>query len=203
VAIGADFITLVEGAAAGSALTGWFAISQKAKARVQRRRSEVYVDMLAWIEVRVALMGGQLHLMGPAYPNDDPSHNKKTDPHPESTRDPTDTDPGTAFFVSLRARIIAFGSHDMSRAFDRWTSQYLAWKNADNAEEKDAVAHHLQLRPGPRIGPGIRQPRAWCRRKIDPGTPFPAGDVVPRTTASQGRLTAAIEYCASQELRKG
>jgi hypothetical protein len=214
VAIGADVISLVGGAAAGSALTGWFAISQKAKARIQRRRSEVYVDMLAWIGVRITLMAGEEHPIGMVYPNDNPSHNKKTDPHPESTRAPADTDPGTPFFVALRARIVAFGSHDMTRAFDRWTAQYLVWNRTAAGPEKVAAAHDVLRRlpddPAAPVWarldtrPGLRHPWAWCKRLVwDPGRPFPTLPEVPSTPATQGRLTRPIEYCASKELRKG
>ena len=56
----------------------------------------------------------------------DSSNDKKiTFPDPKAVDpDIQKTNPGTLYFTTLRARVVAFGTHDMARAFDRWTHVY-------------------------------------------------------------------------------
>jgi hypothetical protein len=130
------------GVVIGAALTGWFGITQTRQKRVQERRAEVYVDVLAWIWTRMPALQGQLLARSPgpdaenrwpASTPDFPTTKVKTTlPMPEAILSAQKTDPETPFFVALRSRVAVFASHDMARAFDRWVAAYkLILKAAD------------------------------------------------------------------------
>jgi hypothetical protein len=118
--IGSAVVGLVGGASFGAVVSGWLAIRLKQAKRTQRRRAQVYVDVLAWIGART-----QRWTDPHAAPLPKAPESRKTDPHEAASNATTDdTDPGSPFFVALRARLVAFGSHDMTRAFDHWVDAY-------------------------------------------------------------------------------
>ena len=129
-----------------------------------------------------------------------------------------DADPGTPYFVTLHARVMAFGSHDMARAFDTWTKLYkkilddsssanASWfrgiTNADAIISPDPPPyeenpHHAFARFMKRQTVRRQAKREFKAlngrsRRWDAGLPDPV----------KGGLTMAIEHCASKELRKG
>jgi hypothetical protein len=116
----------VVGGVAGALLTGWFGIRVKRLKRVQQRRAEVYVDMLAWIAPRTQKLR-QISVEGPDKRAESPGTKKRTTfPDPRASELQSNyADPGTGYLATLRARVVAFGSHDITRAFDRWTNAYL------------------------------------------------------------------------------
>jgi hypothetical protein len=128
--------------ALGAALTGLFGITQTRQKRVQERRAEVYVDVLAWIWIRMPALQVKLHA-GTHRPNgvDWPTSlsgfpvttKKITLPSPEALS-VQNTDPETPFFVALRSRVAVFASHDMARAFDRWVAAYKIALKVDNVD---------------------------------------------------------------------
>jgi hypothetical protein len=204
-------VALIGGAWLGALISGWFSLRLKARKRVQDRRALVYVDMLAWVGRRVPLSPEQersaraenaahragLHADAQATGADGDtggsgSDGRATFPDPAATDPDTKaTDPDTDFFVTLRSRIVAFGSHDMTRAFDRWTKEYrvVVDKNA-YANAKAAALRALMPDPACDKKAGL-----WheLKKRWDSGTP----------DRNPGNLTRAIEYCAASELRKG
>jgi hypothetical protein len=132
------------GVVVGAVLTGWFGITQTRQKRVQERRAEVYVDVLAWIWTRMPVLQGRLLARAPepvaenswpASGPDFPATKKRTTlPTPEAILSTENTDPKTPFFVTLRSRVAVFASHDMARAFDRWVAAYkLTLKGTDES----------------------------------------------------------------------
>jgi len=57
----ASGIALIAGAVFGAWLTGWFTVRVKQRQRVQQRRAEVYVDLLAWIGARMPYLRSEPH----------------------------------------------------------------------------------------------------------------------------------------------
>jgi hypothetical protein len=126
--------------------------------------------------------------------------------------------PGTQYFVTLRARIVAFGSHDMARVFDKWTAVYLKVLNGEanrkwcNDISYAAAINAAAILPAPTDAPETHRRESrrefrelnklkglqrrlpiWVVKRLDPGM----------VEAEPGGLTKAIERCASKELRKG
>lgn len=247
-------VTGLIGVVAGGVLTGWFGIRVKKRQRVQQRRAEVYVDMLTWIGTRMpkpwqvglevdtssinetksapdqSAMRGHSHRPGIAvnFPDTKP---RTTFPDPEAV-DANDnkTGLGAPFFVTLRARVAAFASHDMARAFDRWAEAYrivladqgtecpnhptpnfddpkLHYRKYKKPDCKNAA--HQSLNPR-----SVEKPdRSWRQALIYGLTDMRFWHKIifllkHRIDSSQpdgkpGCLTDAIEQCASKELRKG
>jgi len=217
-------IAAVAGVALGAALSGYFTIRLKAQERVQERRAEVYVDMLAWIGARMPRLALMQELLNRGATSGD-SRSKDSAPDIEITFpdskstfpdvaavDPHthNTDPGSPFFMTLRARVVAFASHDMARAFDHWTEAYRETLSDSNCIESKAALSDLVLPStygrNSREVSGMKHseierlawarkisPVSWIKRRIDPGVP----------DDNPGTLTRAIENCASSELRKG
>jgi hypothetical protein len=198
-------IAAVAGAALGTALSGYFTIRQKARSRVQKRRAEVYVDMLAWTGARLPELARKAETLTgipardaragippPAGVISVPS-SKTTFPDPAAgDLDLAKTAPGSAFFAALRARVVTFASHDMTRAFDRWTAQYKNVSEDLNARDTRNALHNLVI-PAAEPGTASQARRFTLSFQRDPGRP----DDTP------GNMTRAIERCASAELRKG
>ena len=198
-------VAAVAGAALGAALSGYLSIRLKARKRVQKRRAEVYVDMLAWVGARMPELAriGETAL-GMTAQDAGAKHSpragvikapdsKVTFPDPGAGGlDLAKTDPGSAFFAALRARIVTFASHDMTRAFDRWTASYQRATRGLEATERLGALRDLVV---PAIGPEAagKAARFTLRFRRDPGVPDDA----------PGNLTRAVERCASAELRKG
>jgi hypothetical protein len=115
------------GAVGAAVVTGAFTVFVKKQKRVQERRAEVYVDILGWTGTRVQKLARQLTSLDTGKQRSAILSNDKkiTFPDPEAV-DPNiqNTNPGTLFFTTLRARVVAFGTHDMARAFDRWAHVY-------------------------------------------------------------------------------
>jgi hypothetical protein len=228
--IASALLGVAGGATVGAYITGAFTYRIKRKKRVQRRRESVYIDMLTWIHARTVVVqakaasngngAGSGRELADTDAGSDPGGDdlvaspsaaepKVSFPDSHATEPHAKTDPGTQYFVTLRARIIAFGSHDMARAFDRWTVAYLKvtkgpanglWsgniKNADAILVPDppspAEAPAISRRAGRKQFSKFNGKRKW-RLLLDPGLPIPEA----------GGLTKAIERCASKELRKG
>src|SRR5580700_7004189 len=149
-------VGLVGGGTVGAVVTGWFTNQAKAKKRVQRRREMVYVDMLAWVHTRIPMVQAAIAnppesggTPGPSASSGTPDR-KSTFPDPAVLDPHVKTDPGQPYFDSLRARVVAFGSHDMARAFDNWTRFYrqilddpkkakAPWPNANGLTIADAI----------------------------------------------------------------
>ena len=116
------------GAVVAAIVTGAFTVFVKKQKRVQKRRAEVYVDVLGWTGTRVQKLARQSTTSQDEGKQRSVilSNDKKiTFPDPEALDpDIQKTNPGTLFFTTLRARVVAFGTHDMTRAFDRWTHVY-------------------------------------------------------------------------------
>jgi len=115
------------GAVVAAIVTGAFTVFVKKQKRVQERRAEVYVDVLGWTGTRVQQLARQStsqdesKQLSAILSND----KKITFPDPKAVDpDIQNTNPGTLYFTTLRARVVAFGTHDMARAFDRWTHVY-------------------------------------------------------------------------------
>lgn len=233
-------VGLVGGATVGAGVTGWFAIKAKAKKRVQKRRELVYIDMLAWVYTRIPAVrsakattattpsNGKLAnpsapaaAPGPSAPAAAPDR-KSTFPDLMALDPRADADPGTPYFVTLYARVVAFGSHDMARAFDTWAKLYKVilddsssanafWfkkiTNADaiippdpppdeenaQATPPNAFARFMKRRTDRRQAKREFKALNHRSRGWDSGLPDPV----------KGGLTIAIERCASKELRKG
>jgi hypothetical protein len=127
---------LVGGAVLGAWLTGWFTIRVKRRKRVQERRAELYVDLLAWIGTRMPRLKWELNgkkgpepAAGQEFPEPDSASAQAAKkrilfPDTRAMAKPTCTDPETPYFVSLRARVAVLASHDMARAFDNWVDAY-------------------------------------------------------------------------------
>lgn len=96
---------------------------------------------------------------------------------------------GSDYFVTLRARIVAFGSHDMARAFGKWADAYGEFLTAKQSDARESARRQI-VSPTDYVQNG---PAFWLRQKFDPS----------RTDGKPGCLTRAVEYCASRELRKG
>jgi hypothetical protein len=214
--ISSAVLGLLGGAAFGALLTGYFTIRQKAVARVQKRRVAVYIDMLAWIGTRLPE-----HV---PYSKAIDTDKNVTVPDPAATDpDTKQTDPDTRFFVTLRARVAAFGSHDMARAFDRWTAAYRMVvqdpePGCTNHSDQGEPKFHNQIRSKPDCKRSAQRALwsvpthaviPWRRRALKMLAPERIGFVLCRKIDSghpdrdQGCLTKAIEFCASKELRKG
>ena len=144
-----------------------------------------------------------------------------------------DTDPGKPYFDTLHARVRAFGSHDMARAFDRWTKFYKDilddpssakefWFNSKITNNKityadaiippDPPSHEKDLSDEPLATPPHAFARftRWLTGRRQAKRDFKAlnGRSRRRWDAGlpdpvKGGLTMAIERCASKELRKG
>jgi hypothetical protein len=173
--------------------SGWWAIRLKRVKRTQRRRAEVYVDVLAWVGARTR------QWLDPPPGADaaqlpEPPEDRKTDPHKVATNLMTrETDPGSPFFVALRARLVAFGSHDMTRAFDDWVVAYRQLSGSDeNLRKLKPTKYRRLFGEHPLRFMAARPIESWKRLR-DPGRP----------DEEDGCLTRAIERCASAELRKG
>jgi hypothetical protein len=205
------FLGLLGGTAGGAVLTGWFSIRQQQLRRVQKRRADTYMEMLAWVRWRTTMLAPPPATSGPpAAGVDDPGTElggSTTKPQDPSTKgafaytDATNSDgtgPDSRYFVTLRAHIIAFGSHDMARAFDRWTEAYrmvLGGHGDDGCSLDPKVKKVLRkLKYMTAIFPDNTRPGTGNpSRRGDRG--FPDGD--------PGCLTRALECCASHELRRG
>lgn len=199
-------IAAVAGAAFGAALSGYLTIRLKAVKRVQQRRAEVYVDMMAWIGARMpglARKATELGIQG----RDTRAANalatgviivppsRATYPDPAAgDPDLNNTDPGSSFFVALRARVVIFASHDTTRAFDAWTASFKNVTDDLTAETTVSALRNLVV-PADDPEPAGRMKRLilWARRLTDPGVP----------DDSPGNLTKAVERCVSDELRRG
>lgn len=72
-------------------------------------------------------MPRQISVQGPDERPDGPGTKKRTTfPDPRASElQSNHADPGTGYLATLRARVVAFGSHDITRAFDRWKDAYL------------------------------------------------------------------------------
>jgi type II secretory pathway pseudopilin PulG len=247
-------VTGLIGVVAGGALTGWFGIRVKKRQRVQQRRAEVYVDMLTWIGTRMpkpwqvrleaatssaketksapdqGAMRGRSHSPDIAvnFPDTKP---RTTFPDPEAVDANNDkTGLCTPFFVTLRARVAAFGSHDMARAFDRWAEAYrivLAGSgtkcpNHPTPDFDDPKLHYRKYQKPDcknsaqqRLNPiSVEKPdRSWHQTLVYWRTDIRFWHrlcflLKHRVDSSlpdgkPGCLTDAIEQCASKELRKG
>jgi hypothetical protein len=195
-------------------LTGWLTIRQKRLKRVQKRRADAYVETLVWIrwgmtlistgkEIpdTVAVKSGSTDIAVAGSAEEPASPGSKADSPYTVATTPENAGPNSEYHAALRARIVAFGSHDMCRAFDRWSEAYrmVAAKRGDDAchvDSPDSDAHAVLKRltykeaiVTDRVTPGTTKPS----RRFDRG--FPDG--------KDGCLTRAIECCASWELRKG
>jgi hypothetical protein len=191
---------LLGGTAAGAGLTGWLAIRQQRRKRVQKRRAEVYVEMLAWIRWATTpprLTADHAHSTNAG----DPDVTKTAFPYAEAMN-AENFGPDSKYHVTLRARLVAYGSHDVTRAFDRWTEAYrmvLAGRGNDlcqvdpNNSKVGRLLEHTTNRsaivPDPQK-PGTTNPHD----RRHPDLPNSGGE---------GCLTRALERCASYELRKG
>ncbi|HXW46819.1 MAG TPA: hypothetical protein VEL03_18660 [Streptosporangiaceae bacterium] len=227
---------LVGGAVLGAWLTGWFTVRVKRRKRVQERRAELYVDILAWVgarmpwlvweQARMSGKNGPEPAEGQKLPEPDAATaqvNKKRTSYPDtrSIAGRTSTDPDTPYFVSLRARVAVFASHDMARAFDNWVDAYgltlpaaaeeccerhqklgkerIADPPADcRSSALRAIAYDRSTGHGVKATPEDRERYKktrlfWLRTKFSKERP----DGLP------GYLTKAVELCASEELRKG
>lgn len=139
------------GAVVAAVVTGAFTVFVKKQKRVQERRAEVYVDILGWTGTRVQKLARQSTSLDTSkQPSAILSNDKKiTFPDPKAVDpDIQNTNPGTLFFTTLRARVVAFGTHDMARAFDRWTHVYeMTWcdpgpnctNHPESADRNDSV----------------------------------------------------------------
>jgi hypothetical protein len=197
-------VAVVAGAALGAAVSGYLTIQLKAMKRWQKRRAEVYVDMLAWIGARMPELARKAELKMQARDarvanavttgviNIPPS--KVTYPDPAAgDPDLNNTAPGSPFFVALRARIVVFASHDTTRAFDRWTAAFKDVTDDLDAQKTTIALHNLVV---PAVEPessGVKRLTFSIRSLRDPGI----------HDDSPGNLTKAIERCVSAELRKG
>jgi hypothetical protein len=210
----------------GTAVAAWLTIRQKKQKRVQKRRADAYVEMLAWIRwgaSNISLGKVPAGNPGAAVRQCDAAVSETTanngDPAPAAigaagqdtstiTREKLpyappaeeDTGPDSKYHATLRGRIVAFGSHDMTRAFDRWTEAYrmiLAGKGSlpchVDPEGSEAYERVIGLTYKKAIVPDNKRPGTSNPQHRDPG--FPDG--------RPGCLTRAIEVCASRELRKG
>jgi len=157
---------------------------------------------------------------------DAPDLKKRTTyPDARSLQVKEDTDPETEYFFSLRARVAVFASHDMARAFDNWVDSYrvvlshagptadpVADPAADSLRvalealiyERAAPQKLTDLIPGRagffnRIGVFFKRLRIavpfWFKTKIRRQRDVSDG--------RPGCLTRVVEFCASEELRKG
>jgi len=199
-------IAVVAGAALGGAVSGYFTIRLKAVKRWQKRRAEVYVDMLAWIGARMpdlARKAGELKMqardaraanaVATGVINVPPSKGTYPDP---AAGDPdlNNTAPGSPFFVALRARIVIFASHDTARAFDRWTAAFKDVTDDLSAQQTRNALHNLVVLAVDPEPPGAVKRLIFLIRLLrDPGI----------HDDSPGNLTKALERCVSNELRKG
>ena len=158
---------------------------------------------------------------------------RTTFPDPAAMLNAEDTDPGSQFFVALRARVSVFGSHDMARAFDNWTDAYrLTLPSAvpayDHYQNLGGAPSHpghcrycalLALVTEGSTGTEIGIFR-WLRHKelrvMPPDKRIPADKYRKQTgiwnmlfkesdaiDGMPGCLTRAVVACASEELRKG
>jgi hypothetical protein len=214
-AVVSAIVGIIGGGTAAAWLTGGLTIRQKKIARRQKRRARAYVEAIAWMELLMASY--RAHEAGvpvaPAQPAGPASTGKASSPVTGATFPlavPVDADVGldSHYFLTLRAQVVTFGTHDMARAFDRWVNAFKEVQaNGGNAalkldpqlekepkktrEALKKMTCHAAIFPGDqdKIHPGTTNPK----RRRDPGRP----DTDP------GCLTRAVECCASWELRRG
>lgn len=218
-------VAVLSGTAVAAWLTGWLTIRQKKQKRVQKRRADAYVETLAWIRWGASNIslgkipaGNPGAAVGQADNATSGSSARSGNPAPAATGAGQDTStitheklpyappaeedagPDSKYHATLRGRIVAFGSHDMTRAFDRWTEAYrmiLAGKGDlrchVDPENSEAYKRVISLTYKEAIVPDNKWPGTSNPQHRDPG--FPDG--------RPGCLTRAIEVCASHELRKG
>jgi hypothetical protein len=122
------------------------------------------------------------------------------------------SDPGTEYFISLQARVAVFASHDMARAFDKWVDAYRIVRTEGPEEPRAAalsgLVHHgsagrkLKDLPSRDHRDRVRlikrvsvRVSGWVRTKALRQRDFSDG--------LSGCLTRVVEFCASEELRKG
>jgi hypothetical protein len=200
-------VAVLSGTAVAAWLTGWLTIRQKKQKRVQKRRADAYVEMLAWVRWGASNIslgklitddGGQAPAASGATGQDTSTITHEKLPYEPPAEE--DTGPDSKYHATLRGRIVAFGSHDMTRAFDRWTEAYrmiLAGKGNlpchVDPEGSKAYKCVIGLTYKEAIVPDNKLPGTANPQHRDPG--FPDG--------RPGCLTRAIEVCASRELRKG
>lgn len=197
VAVISAILGLVGGTAVGAWLTGLLTIRQKQIARRQKRRAAAYAEALAWITSCVTNHGAA----APAATPTGPFTNAKFF-HAGALGGGTGLD--SAYFMTLRAQIMTFGSHDVARAFDRWVYAYrkvqagegdATWDLPAAADGASSVLAGMKFSDA--IFPsaedpviGTSNPKRW---PPDAGHPEKRG----------GSLTRAIECCVSYELRLG
>jgi hypothetical protein len=200
-------VAVLSGTAVAAWLTGWLTIRQKKQKRVQKRRADAYVEMLAWIRWGASNISlgrlitddsGQAPAAIAATGQDTSAITHEKLPYEPPAEE--ETGPDSKYHATLRGRIVAFGSHDMTRAFDRWTEAYrmILAGNGNlpchvDPEGSEAYKRVIGLTYKEAIVPDNKLPGTANPQHRDPG--FPDG--------RPGCLTRAIEVCASRELRKG
>lgn len=75
-----------------------------------------------------------------------------------------DADLASDYFVTLRARVVAFGSHDMTRAFDNWTDAYRTALTSGQSEARESARRQL-VSSDEHVG---TEPVFWLRRTFNP-----------------------------------
>jgi hypothetical protein len=227
--LGSALLAFAGGTAVGAGVTGWFTVQVKRTRRVQKRRAKVYIDMLAWINARMPMLRAK------AEQEPVPAHEassadlKGTYPDPEASGSPETTDPpDKPYFRTLRARVVAFGSHDTARAFDSWTEAYLKVLNGEENEpwcetigkagvEEVSYLQAIVVPPSPVPPFHAKEPEIsrWEKHRVFKRDfkrlngmgwlpIWVAMRIDPGLPKPEpGGLTMAIERCVSNELRKG
>ena len=225
-------VAILGGGLTASVVTGRYTLKQKQQSRLQKRRAGPYVEAVAWMRLEMArYRAGQEPsasqestgatgeqpvnptAVDPDAESDSPVTGKKLEKAGLQSTEPANKDTGldSNYFATVRAQIITFGSHDMSRAFDRWTDAFGkvisghkdelfildAKINESSSARKKASRELEKLTYYEAIFPadGDR----------NPGTTNPPVDVEDAgfPDGKPGCLTRAVECCAAWELRTG
>ncbi len=197
VAVVSAILGLVGGTAVGAWLTGLLTIQQKRIARRQKQRAAAYAEALAWITSCVTNHGAA----DPAVTPTGPFTNAKFF-HAGAIGGGTGLD--SAYFMTLRAQVMTFGSHDVARAFDRWVYAYrkvqarqgdATWDLPEGVDRASSVLAGMTFNDA--IFPSAKDPVLGTSNpkgfRLDAGHP----------EKRDGSLTRAVECCISYELRRG
>jgi hypothetical protein len=225
-------VAILTGGVTASVVTGRYTLKQKQQSRLQKRRAGPYVEAVAWMRLEMArYLAGQERsanqesvdataekpinpaAVDPDAESDSPLTGKKLKRAGLQSTDLADKNIGldSNYFATVRAQIITFGSHDMSRAFDRWTD---AFRQVTKGHKDDLFIPDAKIN-------GSSPARAEARKELqklsyykaifpadgnpNPGTTDPPVDVRDAgfPDGKPGCLTRAVECCAAWELRTG